>query len=269
MKDVMAANVAAFEQTMRSTLALAEDLTGRDWERATECPGWNVRDVFSHLVGIEMTLLGEDPAPGHVLPADLPHVRNEMGRGLEAAVDARRSRSGPEVLAELREVVGRRLAELPGIDPGRPAVAPTGREMPYAELMGLRAFDCWVHEQDVRRAVGRPGNLDAPATDCVRRVLLPGLPVIVAKRAGAAPGRSVTFEVTGPVAFTEHVLVGDDGRAARVGSLEGGPTAVVRTDWESFVRLLAGRCGPADVTVEASGDRALADRVLAHMGITV
>lgn len=267
-KDVMAANTAAFEQTVRATLDLAADFTEEQWDTPTECPGWTVRDVVSHLVGIELMLLGEDPAPGHVLAGDPPHVRNEMGRALEPAVDARRSRPGAEVLAELRAVLERRLPAIRALDPAQPTIAPTGHETTQAGAMALRTFDCWVHEQDIRRAVGRPGNLDSPATACVRHILLPGLPMLVAKRAGAAPGQSVTFEVTGPVAFTEHVLVGADGRAARVESLDAAPTTTIRTDWESFVRLLTGRCARADVPVEVSGDAELGAGVLADPALT-
>jgi hypothetical protein len=28
--------------------------------------------------------------------------------------------------------------------------------------MHIRIFDCWVHEQDMRRATGRPGHLTGP-----------------------------------------------------------------------------------------------------------
>ena len=29
--------------------------------------------------------------------------------------------------------------------------------------MRIRVFDCWLHEQDIRDAVGRPGGEDGPA----------------------------------------------------------------------------------------------------------
>ncbi|MBG6093699.1 maleylpyruvate isomerase family mycothiol-dependent enzyme [Actinomadura viridis] len=266
MKTEMQANVAAFEQTLRSTIALAETFAPQDWKRPTDCPGWSVQDVVSHLVGTELMLLGEDPAAGHVMAEEPPHVRNDLGRLVEPGVDARRGRPGADVLAELREVLDRRLAALPGIDPERPTMAPTGRTVPYAEFMVFRAFDCWIHEQDVRRAVGRPGNLDAPAAGCARRIMESGLPMVVAKRAGAGAGTTVAFEVSAPLAFTARVRVGEDGRARAVDA--GAADLTLRMDWETFVRLAAGRCGPEDVTVAAEGDTGLADRVLANMALT-
>jgi hypothetical protein len=39
-------------------------------------------------------------------------------------------------------------------------------------------------------------------------------------------------------------------------------------DWETYVRLTAGRCTPDAVTVHVTGDPALAARVLAAMAVT-
>ncbi|KAB2346041.1 maleylpyruvate isomerase family mycothiol-dependent enzyme [Actinomadura rudentiformis] len=264
----MAANVAAFEQTVRSTIALAETFAEGDWDLPTECPGWSVKDVVSHIVSVETLLLGEDPAPGHVLPDDLPHVRSDFGRMLETGVDARRPVPGTDVLAELRDVLERRLAALATTDPEQETMAPTGRMVPYSMFMVFRAFDCWVHEQDIRRAVGRPGNLDAPGAECARMILRPGLPMVVAKRAGASPGQSVEFRIIRPTPTTEYVQVGADGRGRLAGDAAGPPTTTLSMDWETYVRLAAGRCVPADVEVEIKGDAELGARVLAHLAIT-
>src|SRR6266571_1303476 len=89
-------------------LDLAGTFAAADWERATECPGWTVKDQLSHVVGVERTLLGE-PLPA---PVDAPYVRNDFGRIMEAGVAARRVLPGPEVRAELAETLERRLAQL-------------------------------------------------------------------------------------------------------------------------------------------------------------
>jgi uncharacterized protein (TIGR03083 family) len=41
---------------------LGDDLESGEWELPSECPGWTVRDVLSHMVGTERSLLGE-PSP--------------------------------------------------------------------------------------------------------------------------------------------------------------------------------------------------------------
>ncbi|MCP2334867.1 maleylpyruvate isomerase family mycothiol-dependent enzyme [Actinomadura rupiterrae] len=266
MSELMAGHVAAFEQTVRSTIGLAEAFGDGDWVQPTELPGWTVKDIVSHLASVELLLLGEDPAPGHALPDDLPHVRNDLGRLMEPGVDFRRGTPGPEVLAELRDVLDRRLVKLETTPPDEPALLPIGRMGTYTELMVFRAFDCWVHEQDIRRAVGCPGNLDAPAGERMFAVVSQGLPMIVGKRAGASAGTAVTFEITGPVEITKHVRVDGEGRAALVDE-PGADATVLRMDWETFVRLVTGRCTADAVTVEVSGDQELAGRILGAMAL--
>lgn len=264
----MARVVAAYEQTVRSTIALARDFTDADYGHSTDLPGWTVKDILSHLIGIERALLG-DPAPQHTLPEDLPHIRNDFGRMLEVDVDVRRPVPGPQVLAELTETLDRRLAQLPGIDPDQEIVAPTGRTVGYVEFMTFRAFDCYVHEQDIRRAVGRPDNLDAPAAEYTRYRLGFGLPFVVGKKVAAEPGQTVEFKVTGPISFTRHITVGDDRRARDTDPVEH-PTVALTMEWETYLLLATGRRTPDTVPVPATitGDQDLGARVLANLNTT-
>ncbi|REE98665.1 uncharacterized protein (TIGR03083 family) [Thermomonospora umbrina] len=262
----MARNTAAWEQTVRSTIALARDLAPAEHDLPTDCPGWTVKDVLAHIVSVERMLLGE-PLPDHPLPEGLAHVRNDFGRLMEIGVDVRRSVPGEKVVAELDEVFHLRLDTLPTIDPAAPTPAPTGEMVPYGMFMAFRAMDCYVHEQDIRRATGRPGNLDAPAAPCARALLLRGLPYVVGKKAAALPGQSVTLEVTGPAAFTVHIEVGPDGRA-RVTDPLPAPTTTLTMDWETYLVLSAGRRTPDTVTTAITGDPDLATRLLTAMAVT-
>jgi uncharacterized protein (TIGR03083 family) len=228
-----------------------------------------VRDCVAHIIGVERDLLGE-PVPEHQLPADLVHVRTEFQRYTEVPVDLRRDRGPRELVAELREVVDRRLAMLRAdeSDPDEPARGPIGYKLTYLQLLNMRVFDIWAHEQDIRRAVGRPGNLDGPAAELSRDWLLPALPRVVAKAAGAPPGSAVVFEVTGPVAFTVAVTVNDAGRGALQAETPATPTVTLAMDWETFIRLACGRVRPEAVAVKVEGDQALAQRILAAMALT-
>ena len=90
-----------------TSLATACDRIGAgQWDLATDCPGWTVRDQVSHLIGVERMLLGEPPPP----PGRLPdHVRNAFAELNEPWVEARRRVPGNEVLAEF--IVGDRPAD--------------------------------------------------------------------------------------------------------------------------------------------------------------
>ena len=85
--------VAELAEVWTSLLGLAPELADGDWDRPSPCPGWTVRDVYSHVIGTESGLLGRTPAPP--LDAYGPHVHNDMGRGNEAEVRLRRDRPGP------------------------------------------------------------------------------------------------------------------------------------------------------------------------------
>ncbi|MEQ9161950.1 MAG: maleylpyruvate isomerase N-terminal domain-containing protein, partial [Ilumatobacter fluminis] len=50
--------VEAIDDVMLQTLSLARDLTEADADLPTDCPGWTVRDVLAHMVGVEAVLQG-------------------------------------------------------------------------------------------------------------------------------------------------------------------------------------------------------------------
>jgi uncharacterized protein (TIGR03083 family) len=249
------ANIDAFEQTSWSMFALGGELDDADWARPTECPGWSVKDQYSHILGVERYLLGE---------ADDGEIRTVANTGLD--VEALRGSAPEKILEELRGVIDRRVAVLRSgaIDLAEVVDTPFRQRMAYGDFVRFRAFDVWMHEQDVRRAVARPGNLDGPAAECSRQILSGALPVVVGKRAEAVPGQVVVVETP---THRWCVEVGDD-RRARLRDAETEPTVHLRMEWETFVRLGGGRVGASGADVEVAGDPDLAGRVLAGMAIT-
>jgi uncharacterized protein (TIGR03083 family) len=252
--------VDSFEQSVRSLLSVADDLDSEDWRRPTDLPGWSVHDVVAHLAAGERELLGEPPPP---LEAYGAHVRDEFGQHMERGVAARREHPSAEVVAELRGCLELRLPQMRAMRADEPPTRVVADEdWDTTDLLRNRAFDSWMHEQDVRRAVTRPGNLDGPGALVTKEMLLRALPVLVARRAGAVAGQSLRFESTGALAFTSDVVIGADGRGALSRVPIEDPTAIVRADWETWVRLLGGRMSPSDAVVEMDGDRELARRLV-------
>ncbi|MEU9073682.1 maleylpyruvate isomerase family mycothiol-dependent enzyme [Kitasatospora sp. NPDC048538] len=260
----------AWTQSIESISELVAPLPEGSWNRATECPGWSVRDVVSHIIAVESELLG-DPRPIHSLPRDLRHVTTEFARYVELPVDKRRCHTALEMTSELEYTVIRRSRALRNAkqtpeEPVRRPAGPLSHDVPYHELLRLRAFDVWVHEQDLRRALGTPGNLDSPAALITRDVLLGLLPKAVAHQAGAPAGTTVVVDVTGPVEFLRTVRVDAAGRGTVDESISLAPDVQLTMGWETFVRLACGRGRPGPVGVE--GDKELADRVLATFAVT-
>lgn len=264
--------MAPWQQTVQAVVDLGRGCDERDFATPTECPGWTVQDQLSHVVGIELWMAGE-PEPDHAPPA-ADHVRTELGRRVEVAVDLRRGRPGREVVEELAAVLARRLEQLadPAVSPEDETVSPLGGVMPLADVLRMRTFDVHTHEQDVRRALGRPGGLDTPAAGVALAWLRRGLGRVVARGARTEPGRVVVLDVEGPGGFTDAVAVeaGPD-RRSRGTVLPQPPEradAVLRLSTEAFLRRSCGRW-PAEATpVRTEGDAALAARVLEALAVT-
>ena len=274
MSRELSALVDALDATWSSLRSVCDELTPQEWFLPTECPGWTVRDQVAHVAAVEHRLLGRPELPSE-LPEDIPYVRNDFGRLMERGVHPRRAREVVDILEEFDDVTDERLAYLRSapLDPETPVIGVLGREMPLTQMLAVRVFDCWTHEQDVRRAVGRPGNLDGPGAAVSRDQIVQSLPYVVAKKAAAVPGTAVSFDVDGPLTVNTTVAVGDDGRGvlrdmSATPPALAGPTAHLATDWETFARLSAGRIEPLHATVVVDGDRELAERVLVAMAIT-
>ncbi|MCP9212694.1 maleylpyruvate isomerase family mycothiol-dependent enzyme [Streptomyces sp. NEAU-Y11] len=264
-------SIDAWTHSIDAISELVNPLAEKEWNRRTECPGWSVRDVVSHVIGLECEMLG-DPRPIHTLPRDLYHVTNEMSRYMEVQVDVRRCHTAPEMTSELEYTVIRRSRQLRNEkrEPDTVVRVPGFPDMTLEAALARRAFDVWVHEQDLRRALGRPGNLDSPGALIARDTLLSGLPKVVAKDAGAAPHSAVVFDVHGPLEFMRTVRVDADGKGTIDGSVSLGPTVTLTLDWETYLRLGCGRVRPEAVTerVKVEGDQQLAEAILDHFALT-
>ncbi|SDM27911.1 maleylpyruvate isomerase family mycothiol-dependent enzyme [Streptomyces wuyuanensis] len=261
----------AWAHSVEAISELVQPLAEGEWNRATPCPGWSVRDIVSHVIGMECEMLG-DPRPIHTLPRDLYHVRSEFARYMEMQVDVRRHHTAPEMTAELEYTIIRRNRQLRNENraPETMVRAPLGAEQTLELAYRMRAFDIWVHEQDLRVALNKPGNLDSPGALVARDNFLAVLPRVVAKDAGAPPHSAVVFDVHGPVEFLRTVRVDADGRGTIDGAPSLGPAATLTLDWETYVRLAAGRVRPAVVAdrIKVEGDAELAGAILESFAVT-
>ena len=258
--------VAALFDAWDSIEVLCAGLDAAQWAATTECPGWSVKDVVSHLIGIEAMMIGRPATPHRA--GDLGHVRNPLGEMNEHEVDARRGRPGPEVLDEWREVSAIQRGRLVAADDAwfaAPASTPTGPGT-NADFTAIRVLDAWVHEQDIRRAVGIPGHQTGPAAELTIDRLAGSLPMVVGKRAAAGEGRSAAIELDGPVARRWTVAVaGGRGAFADVAA----PDATVTMRSGDFVALATGRCEADGAPWMATGDTDLAARIVGSLNVMI
>lgn len=264
-----AAILDALEQTWSSTIAACQGLTEDEWDRPTGCPGWSVKDNLSHIVGLERELAGET-TPDHAVPDDLGHITGPVGQHMEIAVDVRRARPGAHVLAEMVEVTNRRLADLRALPAetwqGEMA-GPMGSQVPALPFLTIRVFDCWAHEQDIRRALGRPGHLEGTAPVLSRDRVAAGIGFIVGKKAGAPDGTTVALHLTGPSAASYGVEV-VDAKARPTDDVPADPTVSITIPFAEFMALACGRSDADPTAAKIEGDAALGARIVASLAVT-
>lgn len=248
--------------TWTSITELCSGLTEAEWKRPTGCPGWSVQDQVSHLVDYETFAIGR-PRPEHTVD-DLSIARNDMGKLNEIGVDFRRARTGAEVLAEFEEVTAARLERLAGLTEERladEANTPIGPRT-VRDLLRMRNMDTWSHEQDIRRALGKPGHASGPEADDAVAYWSQFLPFAVGKRAGAPDGTTAVFHIgdQAPVAVAV-----EDGRG-RAAEVPDDPTVVLRMDAVLFAALVGGRTDAKPEDVEIAGDEALGRTIASSLG---
>jgi uncharacterized protein (TIGR03083 family) len=265
------ATIDALASVWASTRELLAGLDDSDWKAPTPLPGWDVAANVAHMIGTEAMLLGIDAPAAEVDRRALPHVRNDIGAFNEAWVIEMADTPPAGLLERFTTITAQRIGALQAMDEdgwNAESWTPVGRES-YGRFMRIRVFDCWMHEQDIRDGVGRPGDESGPAVDAVLDEIAVSLGYVVAKLADAPDGATVTYRLTGEAARELHVAV--DGRAALVDSLPGDATVTLTMPVGAFTRLCGGRCTPdeARARIDVTGDDELARRLIANGAYTI
>lgn len=179
-------------------------LTSEQWEVASLCEGWRVRDVVAHVMSFDrVSLLG---MLRRAIRARFVHIN-------QVAVDELASLSSEQLLMRLRA-----------------RLRPQGLATIFGGRLAL--LDVTIHHQDIRRPLGRPRQIPAERlrlvlADAVRSPELPGwrlargvrlAPTDLDWSHGSGP------EITGPA---EAVLMAITGRGSAMPELAGPGVAVV------------------------------------------
>ena len=217
----------------------------------------DVQGLVGHLTGVEDDVrrcLAGDPAvslAGHV-------------ESTQAAAARQAGRDPAQSLAEWRNAVSRTLALVAarghdshdGLDT---CVALHGMQLPLRALLVVRAFELWVHENDIRLAAGLPLAVPGPSVLSLMTRLAASLLPGAAVRAGVpGPGR-LHLVLTGPGGGTWDLEWDPEtASAARPGPAE----VSIVADAVGFCRLVSDRMTPAELAPYITGDRDQAAEVL-------
>ncbi|WP_280262565.1 maleylpyruvate isomerase family mycothiol-dependent enzyme [Nocardia wallacei] len=229
-----------FPRERQALLDLLGSLTPAEWARPTVCPGWAVRDVTAHILNDYLRRIsGARDGHGGAVFADDETLPGYLARTNDEFVRAMRQCS-PRTMVDLVGHLGPQLdAVWAATDLASPAplnVSWAGPGPSPAWLDIARDYtEYWVHQQQIRDAVSRPGADDVSLLRPVLATFLHALPVALHDRARPA-GTSVLFEITGP-AGGRWAAVSNGSSWELTATPADDPAASVRMDPETVWRL--------------------------------
>ncbi len=244
------AAVAAYLEQVDRLGRLLRDLEPGQWRLvAVPADGWTVQDLVAHLTATEglvaLAVGARRPGEGEEL---------DVFARTAAVLERNRGRDPEETAAEWRDQAEAIRAALGGVtEDGLDRRVPwLGLELPLRRVLLARAFETWIHADDVRRAAGRPprpprpGDM-RPIADLAVRSLPAALRVLGRDR----PRRTARVVLTGPGGGEWTLALGR-------GEEPGEPDAVLFADVVDFCLLAGGRMASEDLVFRATGDEALA-----------
>ncbi|MFR0353272.1 maleylpyruvate isomerase N-terminal domain-containing protein [Streptomyces sediminimaris] len=270
---------AAYDAETARLDALLQDIGDAEWHAPVRLRWFDgegpasrrttVAGVIAHLLsvdGLVAVALGlDDPLGDTAAPGPSPRSRTE------AYWRTARFPPGRSVRTPWREQTHDLVRTVSfaggGTGSARLAVSYGDFELPLHDAMVDRAFECWVHAEDIAEAVDYPYGPPAPRhlhrmIDLAARVL----PAALAQRRGTCapppgrgrhlvaagtPGRSLRLEIEGS-GGGEWLIPLDSPAAVGSAELE---VAHVALDGVEFCRLAAGHVPPADAAVGQVGDK--------------
>ena len=246
-----------FAPTRDALVALLGDLTDAEWDRATVCPGWSVKDVALHLLGVETANLSSGRDDWRI---GGPNDPEELGAWLadfnEEWVRASRRLSN-RLTVELISSIGaefERWFSAVDFDSHSAHVSwASASPVPMWLHVAREYTERWVHQQQIRDAVEHPGLTSPEFLRPVIATFVHALPMTYAQ-VDAPEGTEVEFRIGTDSGGTWHLR-----RQANTWELCGGeaaaPAAVVTTHAENAWRLFTRSPAAEPATVE--GDTAL------------
>jgi uncharacterized protein (TIGR03083 family) len=239
----------AYRRAADAFHGLLRELPDADWARPA-LRDLDVQGLVGHLTGVEEDVqrsLAGDPAV-----AEADHVASTQAAAVRQA-----GRRPAETRAEWRLAADRTIELARAGDPCG-EVAMHGLRLPLSLLLIVRAFELWVHDNDIRQAAGLAPSVPDPATLSLMTEVAARLLPRAAARTGADEPTRLHLVLTGPGGGTWDVPIG-------TGGADGAQPAdvVIVSDAVDFCRLVANRASPAGLDLHITGDAERAAAVLA------
>ena len=256
-----------FAQARSALLDLLTGLGADEWDRPTAAAPWAVRDVVAHLVGDDVGRLSRS-RDRHVAPAARPHESlPELVHRLNHEWVTAAARISPVLLVDLLRTTTPQVMDFwQRVDLGAlgEPVSWAGPGAAPVWLDGARDFtEDWVHQQQIRRALGRPGADEPAMVHAVLETFVRAVPYTLDRRAPApGDGAPLTVHVPGPAGGTWTWRPSGKGWIWTRRAVPATTSVTLGADdlWKVCVRMIE----PAEAAARAEvhGDAHLADAVL-------
>jgi uncharacterized protein (TIGR03083 family) len=210
---------------------LLREVTAKQW-RAKVLGELTTQRLVDHLTGhdAKLALALDMPVPA-AGPSRAHHVWRDMAFGL------------------LRHAVRAPLT-------GRIEVG--GLSMTVRNAYLSRAFETWIHADDIRLAIGRPTDPPHPThLQALADLHIRSLPTALRLSGRPQPDRTARVRLSGAVTQEWHLPL------SRTATTE--PAVTITADALEFCYLAANRRAPGTVPVTVTGDHAIAGDLLAVM----
>jgi len=249
-------------EELKRFLALLECLNSDDWQQATECTRWNVKDVVAHQASHVYGLADFRETLSQFNPLNnLEYIRlgmNILDAANQRQVDKRVDWTPAQLIAEIRDnteasLTGRTrfpflLRLMPIVTPGYE------QKVSFGELIdNIFTRDMWIHRLDICRATGRDMVQTADHDSRITALTMRDLDAHLSRKLG---GRSVIYRLTEQAGG--EWTVGGNGSA----------NTQITLDTFDFHRLASGRMTYQQALeqhlIKIDGDESLGKLALQH-----
>ena len=263
--------VDLFPVERRQLIDLLENLSEREWALPTVCTGWSVKDVALHVLGADIGVLSRK-RDGHSSATERLDSWEELVAFLndwnERWVVTARRISAPLLIELLRftgDDVHEYFASLDLHEMGGP-VSWAGPEPAPVWLDVAREYtERWLHQQQMRNAVKRPGGKEPELFAPVLATFVRALPQTY-RDVDAPEGTHVRLTISGASGGEWSVVREAAGWRLYV-DVASKPNAAVSIDQERAWRLFTKGIDKMESDAKVTGDRALGEHLLDTVSI--
>ena len=267
--------VHLFPGLHRELMTMLRRLEPADWSRPTACALWSVKDIVAHLLDscLRRLSFGRDrldatptrPIAGY---ADLVGYLNDLNAEWVAAT----RRLSPAVLMDLMDLADPQLQSyFETLDPGATGtfgVAWAGEDHSSNWFdIGREYTERWLHQQQIRDAVGAPGLNARPWLHPVLDMFVRALPFTYQK-VEAGPGSSIELAICGDAGGVWTLARGPERWLLYRGSDSRPNTRVTldqETAWKLFSKSLSAERASRDIRIE--GELRLGQPILGALAV--